>query len=142
MTALEGRWATGSIPIGDIKTSMVAAGVKASDVDAWVVEVGSPASYSFLLNFTGADFTHSEAAPDMAMQVGESGTFTFSGTQLLLTIGEPGNIDTYTFEATLSGDKLSLRWLGSTEEGTAQDKEHHRRFTIAFYCSAVFMRQP
>lgn len=78
----------------------------------------------------------------MALQVGESGTFTFSGTELLLTIGEPGNIDTYTFEATVSGEQLSLRWLGSTEEGTAPDKAKHRRYTIAFYCSAVFTRQP
>ena len=35
----------------------------------------------------------------MAMQVGELGTFDLSGTQLVLSPGEPGNIDTYTFEA-------------------------------------------
>lgn len=33
-----------------------------------------------------------------------------------------------------------LRWVASTEAGTAEAKETHKRFTIAFYCSAVFKR--
>ena len=137
---LEGRWATGPIPIADIKAAMIAAGISAAEVDAWVIDVGSPSQYSFVLEFTGQTFTHSEETPDMPMQVGESGTFTLSGTELFLTIGEPGNIDTYAFDASLSGDDLSLRWVASTEEGTAGDKATHRRFTIAFYCSAGFKR--
>ena len=78
----------------------------------------------------------------MAMQVGELGTFALSGTQLVLSPGEPGNIDTYTFDATLTGDELSLRCVDSTEQGTPADKAKHRRYTIAFYCSAPFIRQP
>ena len=105
-----------------------------------MTEVGSPSQYSFVLEFTGQTFTHSEETPDVPMEVDEFGTFTLSGTQLVLTPGEPGNIDTYTLDATLSGDDLSLRWVASTEEGTAEAKETHRRFTIAFYCSAVFKR--
>jgi len=137
---LEGRWATGAVPIADIQAAMIAAGIAPADVDAWVSEVGSPSQFSFVLEFTGQTFTHSEETPDSPMQVGESGTFTLSGTELVLTIGEPGNIDTYTLDASLSGDDLSLRWVASTEEGPAEGKEIHRRFTIAFYCSAVFTR--
>ena len=71
--SLEGRWANGPIPIADIKARMVAAGVKPSEADSWAVEVGSPTQFSFLLEFTGTNFTHSQETPDMAMQVGESG---------------------------------------------------------------------
>ena len=138
---LEGRWVAGPIPIADIKASMVAAGIDPNDADAWITEVGSPSRYSFVLTFTGTAFTHSEETPDMAMEVGESGTFALSGKKLVLTIGEPGNIDTYTFDATLSGNELSLRCVDSTEQGTAADKAKHRRYTIAFYCSAPFRRQ-
>jgi hypothetical protein len=140
VSVLEGRWATGPIPIADIKAAMIAAGIAAADVDAWVIEVGSPSQYSFVLEFMGQTFTHFEETPDMPMEVGESGTFALSGTQLVLTPGEPGNIDTYTLAASLSGDDLSLQWVASTEEGTAEAKETHKRFTIAFYCSAVFKR--
>ena len=140
VSPLEGRWATGSIPIADIKASMLVAGIEAGDVDGWIAEVGSPSRYSFLLDFAGTGFTHSEETPDIAMQVGESGTFALSGKQLVLTIGKPGNVDTYTFDATLAGDELSLRWVDSTEQGTTEDKAKHRRFTIAFYCSAAFRR--
>jgi hypothetical protein len=121
---------------------MIAAGITTSDVNAWIAEVGAPTQYSYLLAFTGNEFTHSEETPDMAMQVGELGTYELSGTQLVLTPGEPGNIDTYTFETTVVGDELSLRCVDSTEQGTADDKAKHRRYTIAFYCSAPFKRQP
>jgi hypothetical protein len=142
VSPLEGRWATGPIPIADVKASMLAAGIEVGDVDGWIAEVGSPTQYSFLLEFAGTSFTHSEETPDMAMQVGELGTFTLSGKQLVLTLGEPGNVDTYTFDATLAGDELSLRCIDSTEQGTTEDKAKHRRYTIAFYCSVPFRRQP
>ena len=137
---LEGRWTTGPVPIADIKAAMNAAGIAAADVDAWVTEVGSPAQFSFVLEFTGQRFTHSWETPESPMELGEAGTFTLSGTELVLANGEAPNIDTYTFEASLSGDELSLRWVASTEEGTSADKEHHRRYTVAFYCSAIFKR--
>jgi hypothetical protein len=140
MSALEGRWATGPIPIADIKAAMIATGITAADVDAWVTEVGSPSQYSFVLEFTGDRFTHSQETPDMPMELSESGTFTLTERNLVLTIGEPGNIDTYTFDATRSEDQFSLRWVDSTEEGTAEDQQTHKTFTIAFYCSAVFKR--
>jgi hypothetical protein len=140
VSPLEGRWATGPIPIADIKASMLAAGIEPGDVDGWIAEVGSPTQYSFLLDFAGTSFTHSEETPDMAMQVGELGSFTLSGNQLVLAPGEAGNVDTYTFEATLAGDELSLRCVDSTEQGTTEDQAKHRRFTIAFYCTAPFRR--
>jgi hypothetical protein len=140
VSPLEGRWATGPIPIADIKASMLAAGIETGVVDGWIAEVGSPTLYFFLLDFAGTTFTHSEETPDMAMQVGEFGTFVLSGKQLVLTLGEPGNVDTYTFEATLASDELSLRCEDSTEQGTAEDKAKHRRYTIAFYCTAPFRR--
>jgi hypothetical protein len=135
---LEGRWTTGPIPIADIKASMVAAGVDPSAADAWIEEVGSPTRYSFQLAFSGTAFSHSEETPDMAMQVDEAGTFTLSGDELVLTNAS----DTYTLQTTLADDELSLRWVSSTEQGTAQDEETHHRFTVAFYCSAPFRRQP
>ncbi|MFL5686963.1 MAG: hypothetical protein ACJ77D_13010 [Chloroflexota bacterium] len=141
VSPLDGVWATGPIPIADIKASMVAAGVDPREVDAWITEVGSPSRYSFELAFKGTSFTHSEETPHMAMQLGESGTFALSGTQLVVAAGEPGNVDTYTFEVTQSGDELSLRCVDSTEQGTTENKATHRRFTIAFYCSAPFSRQ-
>ncbi len=58
---------------------MLAAGIEVGDVDSWIAEVGSPTRYSFLLDFAGTTFTHSEETPDMAMQVGELGTFALSG---------------------------------------------------------------
>ena len=108
-SGLEGRWATGPIPIADIRAAMIAAGISAADADAWVTDDGSPSQYSFVLEFTGDTFIHSGETPDMPMEVDESGSFTLSGTELVLTPGEPGNIDTYTLEASLSGDDLSLR---------------------------------
>jgi hypothetical protein len=137
---LEGRWATGPVPIAEIKAAMLAAGITPADVDAWVTEVGSPSQFSFELNFTGQTFSHSVETPDAPMGVSETGTFTMAGTELVLTIGEPGNVDTYTFEWSLPGNDLSLRWVASTEEGTAENQETHKRFTIAFYCSAAFKR--
>lgn len=137
---LEGRWATGPVPIADIKAAMIAAGIAPADVDAWVTEVGSPSQFSFELEFTDQNFTHSSETPEAPMEVDELGTFTLAGTELVLKPGEPGNIDTYTFEWSLPGNDLSLRWVSSTEEGTAEAKEIHKRFTIAFYCSAVFKR--
>ena len=117
---------------------MVAAGIDPRDADSWVAEVGSPPTrYTFQLDFTGTAFSHSEETPDMAMQVGESGTFTLSGNELVLTNAS----DTYTLRTTFADDELSLRWVSSTEHGTAQDKEKHHRYTIAFYCSAPFRRQ-
>jgi hypothetical protein len=139
VSPLEGRWATGPIPIADVRASMVAAGIDPSEADDWIKEVGSPTQYSFQLSFTGTEFSHSEETPDMAMQVGEAGTFTLSGNELVLTNAS----DTYTLQTTLAGDdELSLRWVSSTEHGTAQDRETHHRYTIAFYCSAPFRRQP
>ena len=121
---------------------MISAGITTDEVDAWIAEVGTPTQFSYLLAFAGNSFTHSEETPDMAMQVGELGTFELSGRLLVLSPGEPGNIDTYTFEATVAGDELSLRCVDSTEQGTPEAKATHRRFTIAFYCSAPFRRQP
>lgn len=139
---LEGSWATGPIRIADLKASMVDAGLAPSEANAWAIEVGSPSQYAFVLNFTGSSFTHSEETPEMAMQVGESGSFEFSGARLKLTVGQPGNIDTNTFEATIQDDELSLRRLDSSEQGTAADKAKHLIYTLAFYCSAPFIRQP
>ena len=58
VSPLEGRWATGSIPMADIKASMLAAGIQAADVDDWIAEVGSPTRSSFLLDFAGTGFAH------------------------------------------------------------------------------------
>ncbi|MFN0282061.1 MAG: hypothetical protein ACKVZ6_08835 [Kineosporiaceae bacterium] len=76
----------------------------------------------------------------MPMQVGESGAFTLTGDRLLLRVPAPGGEDTYTLALSKVGDAIPLRWTDSTESGSAQDKENHRRFAIAFYCAAPFTR--
>jgi len=120
---------------------MVEQGVTRREVEAWVKETGSPTQFAFELNFSGDSFTHSEETPQMAMQVGESGTFMYSGPRLILSIGEAGDSDTYTFAVKLAGDELTLKYVESTEAGTAEDKAKHRRYTLAFYCSSTFTRQ-
>ena len=77
----------------------------------------------------------------MAMQIGESGTFVYSGNRLTLSLGEAGNRDTYTFAANLADDELTLKYIGSTEQGSAKDKTKHHRYTLAFYCSSPFEYQ-
>ena len=44
-------------------------------------------------------------------------------------------------EAIVAGDELSLRYVDSTGQGTADALAKHRRYTCAFYCSAPFKRQ-
>ena len=139
--SLEGRWATGPIAIADIKASMVEQGLTPSEVEAWVKETGSPTQFAFELHFSGDSFTHSEETPQMAMQVGESGTFTYTEDRLILSMGEAGNRDTYTFAVNATSEELTLKYVESTEEGTAEDKANHRRYTLAFYCSSTFKRR-
>ena len=74
----------------------------------------------------------------MPMQVGELGrspSLDGAGPQA----GELGNIDTYTLDRACQATTSAFdgRLDGG---GTAEAKETHRRFTIAFYCSAVFKR--
>jgi uncharacterized protein YceK len=138
---LGGTWVTGPIPMADIKASLVKQGLTTREVEAWVKEAGSPKQFAFELSFSGDSFTHSEETPQMAMQVGESGTFMYSGDRLTLSVGEPGNFDTYTFAIDLARDELTLQYIESTEEGTAEDKANHRRYARAFYCSSTFKHQ-
>ena len=78
----------------------------------------------------------------MAMQVGESGTFVYSGTRLIVSVGGAGINDTYTFAVKRAGDELRLQYLESTEQGTDADKAKHRVYAFAFYCSSAFRQQP
>ncbi|MFN0282980.1 MAG: hypothetical protein ACKVZ6_13565 [Kineosporiaceae bacterium] len=96
-------------------------------------------TYSFVLDYTGSTFTHSEVTPDMPMQLGESGTFTLTGDRLLLHVPAPSGEDTYTLALSKVADAIPLRWTDATESGSAQDPENHRRFTIAF-CAAPCTR--
>ena len=80
-----------------------------------------------------------EKGTDALVPCGTTGEgATLSGNELVLTNAS----DTYTLQTTLADDELSLRWVSSTEQGTPQDQAKHRRYTIAFYCSAPFRRQP
>ena len=138
--ALDGRWSTGPIPIEQIRETMLQAGVTATLVDEWVVEVGSPTEYTLDLEFNGANFEHFSATPESPRQVDESGRFVYADGYLDLHIVDHG--DTYRFTADESNDQLQLRFVDSTETGTAEDKAKHARYTIAFYTSAPFVRQP
>jgi hypothetical protein len=137
---LEGRWSTGPIPMAQIKQTLLQAGVTSELADQWIAEVGSPPEYTFELEFHGQDFNHYETTPQMARNLGESGTYVYADDQLRLDIVSEG--DTYRLAADLSGDHLQLRFLDSTERGTAEDKAKHGRYTIAFYTSGEFVRQP
>ena len=50
-SSLEGRWSTGPVPIGQIRETLLEAGVTAELVDDWVSEVGSPSEFTFDLEF-------------------------------------------------------------------------------------------
>jgi hypothetical protein len=141
VSALEGLWTTGQVDIEVIRHAMTDAGIPKAEVDAWVEEVGAPAWYSFELDFTGDRFEHLQATPDSAMEVDEGGTFTLEGDQLVVSITHDGEVDTYTFAVDRHDDDLALTWVSSTEQGEPGDMAHHRRYTIAFYCSATFHRQ-
>lgn len=76
------------------------------------------------------------------MQVGESGTFTYTGDRLVLSVDGMGTGDSYTLGVTLAEEELTLSYIDSTENGTAEDKENHRRFLLlAFYCAKAFVRR-
>jgi len=137
---LEGTWTAGPIAIDDIRASMEAAGITPAEIDAWVAEIGSPSALSFRLTFSGSTFRHWYASPDMPEQLGEEGSFSLTGTSLLLDMTEAGVVDTYTLEATVSGGQLALRYLDGNQP-TPEAKAHQRLYTIAFYCSAAFTRE-
>ena len=98
-------------------------------MDEWVLEVGSPTEYTFDLEFHGLNFEHFQATPQSPREVDESGTFVYSDGQLDLDIVNQG--DTYRLAADMSNDRLQLRFIDSTEQGTAEDKAKHARYTIA-----------
>jgi hypothetical protein len=132
---------TGPIPIADIKASMVAAGIDPNDADAWITEV----RFAVALLLRADVHWHGLHPFGGDPGYGDGGRRIRNVRALREKAGadnrEPGNTDTYTFDATLSGNELSLRCVDSTEQGTAADKAKHRRYTIAFYRSAPFRRQ-
>ena len=54
-SSLEGQWSTGPVPIGQIRETLLEAGVTEELVDEWVVEVGSPSEFTFDLEFHDED---------------------------------------------------------------------------------------
>jgi hypothetical protein len=139
VSPLEGTWAAGPIAIDDIRASMEAAGITPPQIDSWVDEVGSPSQLSFRLEFSGSTFRQWYASPGVPEQLGEEGSFSLTGTSLLLDMTEAGVVDTYTLKATVSSDELALRYLDGNQP-TPDAKAHQRLYTIAFYCSATFTR--
>ncbi len=75
--ALTGRWTTEAIPIEQIRTTLLAAGFHAEDVDQWVRDVGSPSEMTFSLEFNGDKFTHFTMTPQQPQQADETGTFVY-----------------------------------------------------------------
>ena len=140
-SSLEGRWSTGPVPIGQIRETLLEAGVTEELVDEWVSEVGSPSEFTFDLEFHDEDrFEFYLATPGSPREEAESGTFVYADGFLDLDI--VGSGDTYRLAADVSSDNLQLRFIDSTETGTEADKAMHARYTIAFYTSAPFVRQP
>ena len=137
---LDGVWSTGPVSIEDIRAAMLAAGLEDEAVEGWIDDQGSPSEFTFEMRFDSPNFTHSEANPHMPMQVGESGTYELVDGQLRLSIAGLG--DGYVFDAALSEDTLSLELVDVLETGTVEDRAVHRLFTVAFYASAPFVRQP
>ena len=137
---LDGDWSTGSVSIDEIRTAMLSAGPEPDAVEGWIEEQGSPAEFTFELRFDSPTFAHYEANPNMAMQLGETGTYEFDGDQMRLSIAGEG--DVYVFDVTLASQTLSLDLVDMTERGTSENLATHRLYTVAFYASAPFARQP
>jgi hypothetical protein len=146
--SLQGRWLAGPVPIADIKATMRYFNrVSAQETNSWVREIGSPNTLSLELDFTGDTFMLWWGTPQHPLAVGETGTFartTVDGNSnfVLLTVPDGDGVDTYTLHFIVDHDNLDLHWIDSTEHGTTADKAAHRLFTIGFYCSAGFVRQP
>ena len=124
-----------------MRAALIDAGISAVVADAWVAEVGSPATFAFELEFDAISFVHRQRVSGGRMEVDEDGRFELVGDRLSLIVGDPGSLDIQVLRVSLSGDSLRLRWLSSTDSGPAKEKEIHDRYTIAFYCSAEFVRQ-
>jgi hypothetical protein len=121
---------------------MIAAGISPDEVDAWVADVGTPTQFSYLLAFAGNTFTHSEETPDMAMQVGELGTFELSGTQLVLSPASPA---TSTPTPSKRRSRATCFRFGASTRPSRGHPKPRRRIGASqsrFYCSAPFRRQP
>ena len=140
-TALEGEWTSGVTPIGEIRAAMVDAGISAEDADAWVAEVGSPLTYRFELLFRDGSFEHRQQVDGGPVEVDEAGRFELEADRLTLSVGDETAVDVYTFAITVSSGRMRLRWLSSSDSGSPEDREHHRRYTIAFFCSTTFVRE-
>jgi hypothetical protein len=138
--SLEGTWSTGAVPIDDIRASMLAAGLEADAVDAWIEGQGTPPAITFELRFDGQDFAHSRADEQFPLQVDESGTYMFEDGELRLSFPDLG--DAYVFDVTLTDDSLTLELVDQRETGTVEDAATHRLYTVALYGSAPFVRQP
>ena len=138
--SLEGTWSTGPVPIEDIRASMLAAGLAADAVDAWIESQETPPEITFELRFDGQDFAHSRADEHFPLQVDESGTYVFEDGELRLSFPDLG--DAYVFDVTLADDTLTLELVDQRETGTAEDAETHRLYTVALYASAPFVRRP
>jgi hypothetical protein len=138
--SVEGRWVSAVTPIGEIRAAMIGAGISEADADAWIAEVGFPTTYRFELEFRGDSLFHRQQVNGGMMEEDESGRFELERDRLTLTVGEGTAADTYTFTVTLDEHVLRLRWLGANDSGSTEDKEHHRRYTIAFFCSTPFTR--
>jgi hypothetical protein len=80
--ALTGRWTTEAIPIEQIRTTLLAAGFHAEDVDQWVRDVGSPSEMTFSLEFNGDKFTHFTMTPEQPQQADETGTFVYDANRM------------------------------------------------------------
>ena len=139
--SLEGRWSTGPVPMDQIRQTLLEAGVTEELADEWVSDVGSPSEFTFDLEFHDENrFEFYVATPGSPREVAESGTFVYA--EGLLDLDIVGSGDTYRLAADVSSDNLQLQFIDSTETGTDADKAKHARYTIAFYTSAPFVRQP
>jgi len=136
--SLDGAWSTGPVPLEDVREAMLAAGLDEEAVEGWIDDQGSPPEFTFELRFDSPEFSHSRADANFPMQVDESGTYVFTGGELRISLPDLG--DAYVFDATLSDNTLSLELVDQHEEGTVEELETHRLYTVALYASASFIR--
>ena len=89
VSAVGGLSAT--LPIADVRAALIDAGISAVIADAWVAEVGSPATFAFELEFDAISFIHRQGVNGGRMEVDEDGRFELVGDRLRLIVGDHGS---------------------------------------------------
>lgn len=122
------------IPAAKIRAAVVDAGFTQKDA---AQVIGDTRTFGFELRFEDGGYELASVWDGEPVGVIEAGGYHLEGNdRLLLDTGDIG--DTFLFALDLRDDRLTLRLLRSTENGTAEDKYTHAYFTTAFFTGHPF----